>query len=255
MNDTRRRFVRLSIFLVPAIVPVAGIHVFRGDLRDVAASMQKPGYAIYGNTFIMSRNRAESLGPWTRDFVAYLRDNNRVYGFKAPDSGFRIEIRSSPGTSEAIPGSNRILLRGFTEETPLDKIQTDLSRLIAKALLRTGAPDAGYSPWFEEGVALYYEGTTQRPYGFRKAELIRDVRLRHPPSLADALQVRKDSPYFGAISHSLVAFLEEAYLDDVISKYAEIERQPGPVPPGEFQRIFGPDVEQNWHEFIERNGR
>ena len=35
MNDTRRRFVRLSIFLMPAIVPLAAIHVLRGDLRDV----------------------------------------------------------------------------------------------------------------------------------------------------------------------------------------------------------------------------
>jgi|SRR5688572_18286434 len=253
MNDTRRRFVRLSIFMMPAIVPLAGIHVFRGDLRDAAASMQKPGYALYGNTFVMSRNRAESLGPWTRDFIAYLRDNNRIYGFKAPDSGFRIEIRTSPGTSEAIPGSNRIILRGVTEDAPLGGIQEDLSRLVSKALLRTGAPDADFSPWFEEGVSLYYKGN-QRPYGSRKAELIREIRMRRAPSLADALQVKKDSPYFGAISHSLVAFLEDAYLDDVISTYAEIECQPGPVPPGEFQRIFGPTAEQNWHDFIERNG-
>src|SRR5688572_19867747 len=243
MNDARRRFVRLSILLMPAIVPLAAIHAFRGELREVAASMQKPGYSIYGNTFVMSRGRAESLAEWTRSYIDSLKDN-RIYGFKEPESGFRIEMRTAPGTSEAIEGSNRIILRGITEGTSLDKILPDLSRLISRAMLRTGAPGSSVSPWFEEGVSRYYEGT-QRPFGSRKDQLILEVALSGPPSLAAALEAKKESPYFAATSHSLVAFLHRAYTTDVISSYAEIERRPGPVPPGEFQRIFGAQVERH----------
>lgn len=251
MSDARRRFVRFSIFLLPAILPLAALHGARADLRDAAASRQNPGYSLHGHRFLMRRDRYDVLGPWTHRLVKFLGNNNRIYGFKAPEGGFRIEIRSEPGASECDAGSNQILLRGVAENARLEDIQEDLSRLIAKAMLRTGAPDAGFSSWFEEGVSLYYQGT-QEPFGSRKDQLILRAARIAPVPLATALAARKEDPYFPEVSHSLVAFLHIAYSDDARARYASVEREPGPVPPGEFRRLFGEDFERAWHEFLER---
>ena len=42
------------------------------------------------------------------------------------------------------------------------------------------------------------------------------------------------------------------YPVEIIARYAEIERAPGSVLLGEFERIFGKDVEKDWRDFLER---
>lgn len=249
MSDVRRRFVRLSIFLLPAFLVLAALHFLRSDLRDAVPNFLNPGYRRDGHTFIVrGKDRADKLGAWTRDAIAKLQENGRIYGFKGPKSGFRVEVRSEPGPSECDPGSNRILIRGIPDDAPADDIKPDLSRLIARAMLRQGAPDADFSPWFETGVSWYFEGT---PKGSRKDPLIAQAARNQPPTLADALSARHGAN-FEAVSHSIVAFLHESFGADTIARYASIEREAGPVPAGSFERVFGPDAEKDWRDFLER---
>jgi len=251
MSDVRRRFVRLSIFLLPALLILAALHVFRGDLRDAAPGLMMPRYTFDGVTFIMrGRSRAEALAPWTMSAIAELKQRGAIYGFKAPEKGFLVEVQSAAGASECEARSNRIVIKGVRDDAPWELIRPDLSRLIARTMLREGAPDADFSPWFEEGVSRFYEGLGT-PFGSRKPELIVNAARNPPESLEAALESRKGA-YFDAVSHSVIAFLHEAYRAELIAKYAEIERAPGSVPLGEFQRIFGKDVEDEWREFLER---
>jgi hypothetical protein len=251
MSDLRRRFVRLSIFLLPAFLLLAALHLFRGDLRDAASNYMRSGYTFHGNFFLMrGHQRAEALGVWTRDAIREILKRDRIYRFKEPKSGFRIEIRSEAGTSECEPGSNLIVICGIAENAPMATVQRDLSRLIARAMLREGSPEAAFSPWFEEGVSRFYEGT-QPPYGSRKDDLIADAARNQSFTLAKALEADRGAD-FDAISHSITAFLHDAFAAEVIARYADIEREPGPVPRGEFERIFGQDVEKEWRDFLER---
>ena len=252
MSDVRRRFVRLSIFLLPALMILAALHFFRGDLRDAAPSLMMPRYTFDNVTFIMrGRSRAELLAPWTLETISELKKRGAIYGLKAPEAGFLIEVQSAGVASECAVKSNRIVIRGIRDDAPWEQIKEDLSRLIARSMLREGAPDADFSPWFEEGVSRYYEGTLP-PFGSRKVELIIKAARNPPASLEAALEARPASAYFEAVSHSIIAFLHEAYTADLIAKYAEIERAPGSVMLGEFQRIFGKDVEKEWREFLEK---
>lgn len=249
MNDARRRAVRISIFLLPALLTLAGFHVARGDLRDSAAVWSNFGYVRDGHRFnIRGRDRAESLSSWVQQVIRTL-ENNRMYGFKAPSAGFQIAVRPRGGASEFIRGSNRILIQGIADDVPVDAIKKDLSRLIAKAMLWTGSPDADFSPWFEEGVSRFYEGPLAE--GSRKDELLLNAARNRPKSLADLMTTQK-GPYFDALSHAIVAFLHEAYSEDLRARYADVEREPGPVPPGTFERIFGENVEKSWNEFLDR---
>jgi len=249
MSDVRRRFVRLSIFLLPALLILAALHFFRGDLREAAPSLMMPRYAFDGVTFIMKgRSRAEALAPWTQQVIEKLKERSAIYGFKAPERGFLIEVQSAGAASECELKSNRIVIRGIRDDAPWELIRQDLSRLIARTMLREGAPDADFSPWFEEGVSRFYEGL-QPPFGSRKPELIVHAARNPPASLEGALESRGGA-YFAAVSHSIIAFLHEAYTAELIAKYAEIERAPGSVMLGEFQRIFGKDVEKEWREFL-----
>lgn len=250
MSDARRRVVRLSIFLLPALLLLAALYVFRGDLRASAASFMVPRYTQDGLTLIMKgRNRAEPLGEWLRGEIASLKKRDQIYRFTLPKAGFQVEVQSEPGPSYCDPGSNRIVIRGIPDDAPWERIQPDLSRLVVRAMLREGAPDAEYSPWFEEGVSTYYEGS--KMIGSRKVEPIRSAARNAPKSLAEALAARGGA-YFSDVSHSIVAFLHEAFTADIIARYAEIERAPGSIPLGEFQRIFGHDVEGAWREYLER---
>lgn len=251
MSDLRRRFVRLSVFLLPAFLILAVLHFARSDLRDAVSSILSPGYLRGGNRFeVKTKERADKLGAWTEEAIRRLQSDNRIYGFKPPKAGFRIEVRSEAGPSECDPGSNRILIRGIADDAPVDKIQPDLSRLIVRAMLREGAPDAAYSPWFEEGVSRFYEGT-QALVGSRKDDLITTAARNAPASLAEALEA-KGGAYFDAVSHSIVAFLHEAFRVDKLADYAKIEREPGPVPAGAFERIFGSDVERRWRDYLDK---
>jgi len=251
MSDFRRRFVRVSVFLLPAFLLLAALHFFRGDLRDAAASLMTPRYVFDDLTFIMrGRARAEQLAGWLRKEITDLQSNDRIYRFKTPASGFRIEVRNEQKPSECYVGSNRILICGIPDDAPWERIQPDLSRLVARVMLREGAPDADYSPWFEEGVSRFYEGA--KMIGYRKDELITTAFRNQPATLAEALASRRDAPYFDAISHSIVAFLHVAYSVDKRAQYAEIERAPGSVPLGEFERIFDPDVERKWRDYLDR---
>jgi hypothetical protein len=250
MSDARRRAIRLSLFLLPALVVLAGFHVARPDLRDAAASATHRGYFIDGHRYVMrGRKRAEDLSAFVRRFIEDLR-KVRIYGFQPPPNGFVIEVVSRPGATESIPGSNRILISGVQDDEPADRIKEDLSRLIALAMLRLGAPDAEFSPWFEEGVSRFYSGS-QPPFGSRKDGLLRRAALNPPASVADALHAGRTN--FDAISHSLAAFLHESFAEEVIAKFAAIEREPGPVSPGDFERIFGAEVGVKWREFLDRH--
>src|SRR5262245_25592628 len=167
MSDARRRAVRFSIFLLPALVTLAGFHVARPDLRDAAANPANRGFYIDGHRYVMrGRKRAEELSVFVRDVVTRLQ-KDRIYGFKVPPNGFLIEVVSKAGATESIPGSSRILIQGIQDDEPADRIKDDLSRLIAVSMLRLGAADAAFSPWFEEGVSRFYSGT-QPPFGSRK---------------------------------------------------------------------------------------
>lgn len=251
MSDFRRRFVRLSVFLLPAFALLAALNFARGDLRDAVAGLLSPGYRRGGHTFVMKgKARANTLGDWINDSISRLQERDRIYSFKIPKSGFRIEVRSEAGPSECDPGSNRILIRGIADDAPVEKIQPDLSRLIVRAMLREGAPDATYSPWFEEGVSRFYEGT-QTLVGSRKDELIAIAARNPPASLAEALGNARGA-YHEAVSHSIVAFLHDAFPVEKIAEYAALERKPGPVPAGTFERLFGQDVEKEWRDYLER---
>src|SRR5688572_23629134 len=251
MSESRRRFVRLSIFLLPALLILAALHLFRGDLRDAAPSLMTPRYTFDGVTFIMrSRTRAEALAPWTLDAVDRLRKSAAIYGFKAPEAGFLIEVQSSGAVSDCEVKSNRIVIRGIPDDAPVEDIKLNLSRLLARTMLREGSPDASFSPWFEEGVSNFYEGS-QPPFGSRKSERIARAARNTPASLVAALEARPTGAYFADVSHSIIAFLHEAKKADLIAKYVEIERAPGSVPLGVFQSIFGEDIEQEWREFLE----
>lgn len=249
MSDVRRRVVRLSIFLLPALLVLAALHFFRDDLRDSASSLMTPRYTFDNMTFVMrGRARAEQLAGWLRKEINEIR-NDPTYGFKEPASGLRIEVRSEPRPSEFFAGSNRILIGGIPDDAPWELIQTPLSRLVVRVMLREAAPDADYSPWFEEGVSRFYEGA--RMIGSRKDDLIYSASQNHPKTLAEALDSRGGA-HFEAVSHALVVFLHVAYGRDLRTRYAQIERAPGSVPLGEFERIFGQDVERKWLDFIER---
>jgi hypothetical protein len=250
MSDVRRRAVRLSIFLLPALLILAALHYFRDDLRDSASSLMTPRYTFHDMTFVMrGRARAEQLAGWLRREITELRNNDRIYGFKEPAGGFRIEVRSEQRPSESFVGSNRILIGGIPDDAPWEVIQTPLSRLVARVMLREGALDADFSPWFEEGVSRFYEGA--RMIGSRKDDLIFSASQNHPRTLAEALDSRGGA-HFEAVSHALIVFLHVAYGPDLRTRYAQIERSPGSVPLGEFERIFGQDVERRWLDFIER---
>src|SRR5262245_46416443 len=230
MSDARRRVVRLSIFLLPALLLLAALYVLRGDLRASAASFMVPRYTQDGLTLILKgKSRAEPLAAWLREEIAELRKRDRIYRFTLPKAGFVVEVQSEPGPSYCDRGSNRIVIRGIPDDAPWELIQPDLSRLAVRAMLREGAPDADYSPWFEEGVSTFYEGA--KMIGSRKVEPIRTAARNAPKSLAEALAARPGS-YFSDVSHSIVAFLHEAFTVDMIAKYAEIERAPGSVPLG-----------------------
>ena len=261
MNDVRRRLIRLSVLVLPALLLIAAVYVVRADFRDASSALMAPRYKFDNGrlTFLMKgKARTEALAVWTRDVISNLVKSRdfRTYGFKEPKGGFLIEVRSEPGSTGCEQGSNRIVISGIPDDAPWESVQHDLSRLIARTMLREGAPDADFSPWFEEGVSRYYE-TTQNPVssiGSRKDDLI-TLAARNPPlSLDEALSARRGA-YFEAVSHSIVAFLHQAFGSDKISQYAEIERAPGSVPLGEFQRIFGDDVERRWREFLENRPR
>ena len=252
MSDLRRRSVRLSVFLLPALVAISAAYFFRPDLRDAATDLPPPGFNLGPHSFIVaSRQRAEELREWVDLIVAMLEGPQKAFGFRKAWPGFYVEVRREPGASEWIPGTNRIILRGVTSGSPSEFTRPELSRLIARAMLRSGAPaDADLSPWFEEGVSTYFECTTKPPLGSRKEHLIHTARLNAPATLAAALSI-KPGPYFAAVSHSLVAFLKGAYSDSLIAEYATVEREPGPVPPGTFERIFGVGSAAAWRESLE----
>ena len=261
MNDVRRRLIRLSVLMLPALLLIAAVYVARGDFRDAASSLMAPRYKFDNGrlTFLMKgKARAEALATWTLKVISMLKEqpHYRIYGFKSPKAGFLVEVRSEPGPTECEQGSNRIVISGIPDDAPWESIQRDLSRLIARTMLREGAPDADFSPWFEEGVSRFYE-TTQNPVssiGSRKDDLITQAARNPPLSLAEALSARRGA-YFEAVSHSIVAFLHVAFGADKIAQYADIERAPGSVPLGEFERIFGDDVERRWREFLDNRQR
>ena len=247
MSDGRRRAVRLSIFLLPALVVLAGFHVARPDLREAASGSGSRGFFIDGHRYVMrGRKRAEDLSRFVVEFIDQLK-GDRIYGFQAPPNGFLIEVTSGAGASD-VPGSSRILIR-IPEDAPVEDIKADLSRLMALAMLRLGTPDADFSPWFEEGVSRYYAGT-RRPFGSRK-DLLVAIAGQHPPASIDKAMNPRDLTHFHALSHSITAFLHESIDPQVIAKYADVERQRGPVPPGEFERIFGPEIGAKWLEYID----
>lgn len=248
MSEVRRRLVRFMILVLPALLLLAAMYAVRGDLRDSAARSRNPGYVRHNNWF-ESRRRADDLGDWTHEFTELLAKQG-TYGFKIPASGFRIEIRSEQGSTRYEPGSNTLIVWGAREN--LDAIKLEVSRLIARAMLREGAPDAGFSPWFEEGVSQFYKGTQTAVVGSRKRDLSDRAAMNPPASLAAALSARPDSHNFDAVSHSLVAFLHEGYGTEKIAQYAAEERRPGQVPPGTFERIFGAEVEKAWRDDLLR---
>lgn len=248
MSDARRRIVRLSIFLLPALLLLAGIHVARADLRDKAKNATNPGIKRYGHSVNMGNLKlADEILAFTRDTIVKLQELNWIYGFKAPEKGLEIDVRKEGGISDCPPGSNRIIIRGITDDARIDDVYRELSRLIARAMLREDAPDADFSPWFEEGVSRYFEGTVPH-LGSRKEKLIAAAARNPPRSLADVLNAPKGA-YLEA-AHAIVAFLHDTYAPGSIVAYASEERRPGPVSPGAFERIFAPDVEKRWLEYL-----
>ena len=254
MSEFRRRFVRLSILLLPAFLVLAGLYGTRADLRDAAARTVRSGFVRDGNTFfIHGREREEALAAWVGKFIEELKERHgAVYGFTTPKAGLVIEVTPVGVGEECYPGSNRIVIRGIPDDAPLEEIKDDLSRLITRTMLREGAPQAAFSPWFEEGVSRYFEGTQPR-YGSVKAYLMSQASAAGEVSLADMLAGRRRS-HFESLSHSIVAFLHREYPPDTIARYVKEEQAPRPVPPGTFERIFGTDVEKGWHNFLERRG-
>jgi hypothetical protein len=252
MSEFRRRFVRLSVLLLPAFLALAGLYGFRGDLRDAAARTPRSGFVRDGNTFfIQGREREEALAVWVHKFTEDLKDRyGAVYGFTTPKSGFVIEVTPVGVGEECHPGSNRIAIRGIPDDLPLEEIKDDLSRLIARTMLREGAPRETLSPWFEEGVSRFFEGT-KSPYGSIKKPLFDQAAAAGPVSLADG-RAGPRRTHFEALSHSIVAFLHSEYPADTIARYVKEEHGAGPVRPGTFERIFGTDVERGWHNFLER---
>src|SRR5688572_9332757 len=120
MSDTRRRAVRLSIFLLPALLVLAGFHAARADLRDSAANPANRGYFIDGHRYLIrGRSRAEALSEWVRELIKQL-GKNRIYEFKAPDAGFQIVVHPRGDASEFIRGSNRIHIYGIADDAPVD---------------------------------------------------------------------------------------------------------------------------------------
>lgn len=252
MSDLRRRFVRGSVFLLPAFLAVAALHVYRGDLREWYSNVLTPSYHRAPHTYLIrgSRERVDRITKWTETVVKELENRHQAFGFRLPDKGFQIDIRREPGPSDWDEPLNRIIIRGVPDDAPAESVRPDLSRLIARAMLAAGAPpDAQLSPWFVEGVSTYFESTSES-LGSRKEDLIRTAYFNRPETLERAL-ASKPGPYFSAISHSIVAFLKLAYREPVIAEYAAVERKPGPVSPGEFERIFGREAEGKWRESLE----
>lgn len=258
MNDVRRRIIRLSVLVLPALLLIAAVYVVRADFRDAASALMAPRYKFDNGRLIFlmkGKARAEPLAAWAGELISKLK-SDRIYGFRYPKAGLLVEVRNQPGTTGCERGSNRIVISGIPDDAPWESIERELSRLIALAMLREGAPDADFSPWFEEGVSRFYE-TTQNPIssiGSRKDDLITLAARNPPQSLVEALSARRGA-YFEAVSHSIVAFLHGAFLPDKIAQYVDIERAPGSVPIGEFQRIFGDDVERRWREYLDNRQR
>jgi hypothetical protein len=238
MSDVRRKLVRLMILILPAILLIAAMYAFRGDLRDAAAKPRNPGWMHEKHKFD-TRKRRDELGPWVSKFIAKLSDNG-IYGFKEPASGFSIVVRGEQGATRYVPGSKELVVWGIRDEAA---IQRELSRLITCAMLWEGAPDADFSPWFVEGVSRFYESTDVSAVGSRKEPLTKRAADHPPASLGAAKAARPESPNFDAVSHSLVAFIHEQYPAEKIALYAAVERAGGPVPPGAFESVFGPETE------------
>ncbi len=135
---------------------------------------------------------------------------------------------------------------------------------------RAGGPEAEWSPWLLKGMGMCFEQGAS-PSGWMRLS----TAARHDAAVILALEARNahvplhmlvvgGQELFrgplGALAYReaglLVAFLlwgNQGKHRDALARYIQLERQPGPVPPGSFKAIFGAtpsELEKEWLAFL-----
>jgi len=252
MSEPSRMAAKLAVYLLPAILVAGALRLWGSDLRALVVRIYRGGPRTVDSvnfTFTLpDRLWQKELPDWTEAMLAELVEHGKPLGFHAPPAKLQIVVIDGPIAPAFNAKENSITLR--KTDKPQDA-RVILSNLLTRALLhQAGPPDAAWSPWFEEGLATYFQSDAEI-MGSRKPDLIREAARLDPMDLSTLLRGSSStSPGFSAAGHSLVAYLYTDHREDRIKEYVAEERHPGPVVPGAFERIFGPDVEKEWKKSL-----
>jgi hypothetical protein len=243
---------KLAAYLLPAILVAAALKLWGEDLRALVVRIVRGGpRTVESDRFTFTlpdRLWQKDLPGWTETMLTELLNRGKPLGFKAPPSKLQIVVVDVPIAPAFNPKENSITLR--KTDKPQDA-RVPLSNLLTRALLyHAGPPDAAWSPWLEEGLANFFQSDAEI-VGSKKPDLIRAAAQLDELDLSSLLQGSSTrSPGFSAASHSLVAFLYTDRHEGRIEDYLNEERMPGPVPAGAFEKVFRPEAEKAWKDFV-----
>lgn len=277
MSPVRRGAVKFALFLVPALL-LGGASLAFGDRAGAAlrSLFRKTTYTttVAGNFYTVpddtwSRELSDFLGRYVdaakrHDLSAVRRAQ---FGFPTSLTKLRVATLTADEFAAFQPpaGSPAKHPEGhFDPSEPVIRLQRPavpsqslrpLARELAMAMLHRSSPAADWSPWLLEGAALYHQ-TDSMQFGGLNLELVNLARQDRAGTVASLLAAESPDlrePAAAARAYSLYHFLRHvAPYDGRLGAWLDEERKPGRPTAEDFARIFGPDAEKQWKEFLSR---
>ena len=271
MTSAGRGALKCSLFLLPPALLAVTFHLFGAEWGSALRRTFRPGpvtTTIAENVYVVPDDRWGSvLSHFVEDYVSWVGRHDAQAGptrlaLPAGLKGLRIvtmdpdtwaAFRPQAGTWPRHPGghfdpANRqiTLARAGTPEQALPA----LARELALALLHAAGPGAAWSPWFAEGMSLYFQND-KPDFGGRKMNLLAEARSGGARPTLDRLLAATlldfQEPRTCAQAYSLYYYIASS---PKFPEWSAEERRPGPADPRAFARIFGGTVEKDWIEFL-----